>query len=389
MPGSGLNSTASAVRGWDTTHLTDAATYWTKTATAWEDTFTRLSQSVSNPGGTPWLGEAADAAQQRAYADRLNVIGAADQLHNASTVARAGADEIRSAKAAVLAAMQRAEQAGFTVGEDFSVTSRKAASPAAMAARQAQAQALATDIRARVGELIAADQQVAGRIAAAADGLDRAGFADTDTTAPGSKKPNVQMVDDHTFKEDGGGEPPPEPPAPPARGLPPEGVHPPVDGPLTQGPASRPSEVGKGGQSLWDEHGGEWRYFPGDKWHNPHWDYNGHGNPNSPWGNIPVNGLPPRIGQAPPIVSGLPPWLLSPAAPGVPGPPQNPLLAPFPGAGMPTHAPAPDPAPGPGLMPHIDLPAPSPGDLQTAGGETAVVGGGAALLLILGALALA
>ena len=96
---------------------------------------------------------------------------------------------------------------------------------------------------------------------------------------------------------------------------------------------------GKGGQSLWDEHGGEWRYFPGDNWHNPHWDYNGHVNPNSPWGNIPIGGLPPRIGEAPPIVSGLPPWLQAPAAPGVPGPPQNPLLAPFPGAVMPAPTP--------------------------------------------------
>ncbi|WP_269199229.1 hypothetical protein [Mycobacterium intracellulare] len=40
-------------------------------------------------------------------------------------------------------------------------------------------------------------------------------------------------------------------------------------------------------------------------------------------------------------------------------------------------------------MPHIDLPAPGPGDMQTAGGETAVVAGGGLLLLILGALALA
>lgn len=206
-------------------------------------------------------------------------------------------------------------------------------------------------------------------------------------TAPGGKKPTVQTVDNHVFKEESG-EPRPGPPEPPTRGLPPEGVHPPVDGPLIPGPASRPSEAGKGGQSLWDEDGNEWRYFPGDRWHNPHWDFNGHGNPNSPWDNIPINGLPPRIGEAPPIISRLPPWLLNPAAPGVPGPPQNPLLAPFPGTTMPVPTSAPVQAPGPGLMPHIDLPAPSASDLRTAGGETAVLGGGA-LLLILGAMALA
>jgi hypothetical protein len=183
------------------------------------------------------------------------------------------------------------------------VTIRETGSPAVLAARQAQAQSLAADIRVRVGELIATDQQTAAKIVAAAEGLGDADFTNGDAP-PDSAKPTIQMVDNQE-----GGDPSPQPPA---RGLPPEGVDPPVDGPLTPGPASRPSEAGKGGQSLWDKDGGEWRYFPGDKWHNPHWDYNGHGNPKSPWDNIPINGLPPRIGEAPPIISGLPPWLLKP-----------------------------------------------------------------------------
>jgi RHS repeat-associated protein len=80
------------------------------------------------------------------------------------------------------------------------------------------------------------------------------------------------------------------------RGLPPEGVVPPVENPdkCTVGPASRPSEQAKGGKSIWDEDGGEWRYAPEDKWHNPHWDYNPHNAPNSPWQNVPIDGLPPR-----------------------------------------------------------------------------------------------
>jgi RHS repeat-associated protein len=81
----------------------------------------------------------------------------------------------------------------------------------------------------------------------------------------------------------------------PPRGLPPEGMEPPVEGQCKEGPPSRPSEVQKGGKSLWDPNGGEWRYFPGDKYHNPHWDYNPHNAPNSPWQNIPINNLPPLI----------------------------------------------------------------------------------------------
>ena len=77
------------------------------------------------------------------------------------------------------------------------------------------------------------------------------------------------------------------------RGLPPPGISPPV--PNTKpGPASRPSEQGKGGESLWDPTGGEWRWFPGDKHHNPHWDHNPHDTPNSPWENVPWGGLPAR-----------------------------------------------------------------------------------------------
>ena len=82
------------------------------------------------------------------------------------------------------------------------------------------------------------------------------------------------------------------------RGLPPDGVQPPVDNPsgVKEGPASRPSEREKGGKSLWDEHGGEWRYAPENKHHNPHWDYNPHDSKSSPWQNIPIGDLPPRRG---------------------------------------------------------------------------------------------
>ncbi|MBP7263999.1 MAG: RHS repeat-associated core domain-containing protein [Spirochaetia bacterium] len=78
------------------------------------------------------------------------------------------------------------------------------------------------------------------------------------------------------------------------RGMPPDGVRPPVAGGVKAGPASRPSEQVKGGQSLWDQNGGEWRYFPEDNYHNPHWDYNSHASPNSPWINIQIGNLPPR-----------------------------------------------------------------------------------------------
>lgn len=210
MPSSGAAPTRSQVGSWDTSHLTDAATHWTNTAAVWENHFTALSEQIGSPGGAPWEGVAADAAQQRAYTDRMTVIGMADKLHEASAAARAGAREIQSAKQAAVNAINAAEEAGFTVGEDFSVTSRITGGNAATrAALQAQALTHAASIRTRVGELIAADQQVAGRVTAAAGGLGTVQFADDEIVGQdGRKDPTIQMVDHATGDQ----------PAPPRQG---------------------------------------------------------------------------------------------------------------------------------------------------------------------------
>ncbi|WP_431238139.1 hypothetical protein ACQ86B_26720 [Mycolicibacterium aichiense] len=203
--------TLSQVRSWDTDHLTQAATHWTAVATVWEDNFTQLSQQIRTPGGTPWMGKAAEAAQQQTYDDRLKVVGWADQLHNASAAAKTGAQQIEAARNAVLTAVSTAQQAGFTVGEDFRVSSRVTGDPAFLAARRGQAEALAADIRARVGELIAADAHVATTVTTAAEGLGGATFPESGDGSGGvsaldnrtgerdaTDKPKIQLVDHET-----------------------------------------------------------------------------------------------------------------------------------------------------------------------------------------------
>jgi hypothetical protein len=259
-------------------------------------------------------------------------------------VAKNAAKQIDFTRRLVLNAVGEAHAQGFVVGEDLGVTDKYAsATPAERTARLAQAQALATDTRAKAIELVAVDQQFASQIVSAATGLGDLVIAEA--PAQDGRDNTVQAVD---FRE--APPPPGTPEPPPHRGLPPEGVDPPVAGDLNPGPASRPSEAGKGGQSLWDEKGGEWRYFPGDKYHNPHWDFNPHNAPNSPWDNVPIGDRPPVKGN--PIITGLPPWLEIPAAPGVAGPPQNPLLAPFPGTDMPSPAPS-APLPQLGTSRHV------------------------------------
>jgi len=156
--------TLSAIRNWDTGHLSAAAVKWTSVATTWETAFTDVSTRMANPGGTSWDGPAAGAAQGRAFGDRLAVIGLADQLHDAAQIARSGVDRIRDARQRVLDRVADVESAGYRVREDFSVTVIPTASAAVNAARKVKAAGVADDLRAVVADLVAVDREVAGNI---------------------------------------------------------------------------------------------------------------------------------------------------------------------------------------------------------------------------------
>lgn len=67
--------------------------------------------------------------------------------------------------------LDSAHEAGFVVGEDFSVTCPGLFDPITAAARQAQAEAIATDLRATVGILVATDTEVAASLTAATSGV--------------------------------------------------------------------------------------------------------------------------------------------------------------------------------------------------------------------------
>lgn len=172
MPFKTPTPSLSQVRTWDTAHLTEAAAHWTATAELWESAFGQVASHIATPGGTAWEGVAAEAARQRAHADRIVVSRLADRLHEASDIARRGADQIGYAKAKVLDAVTTAEAAGFTVREDFSVADPATASRLERAARQAQARVLATDIRTRVGQLVGLDYRIGAGIDSATAGLD-------------------------------------------------------------------------------------------------------------------------------------------------------------------------------------------------------------------------
>lgn len=215
-----MPATLSQIKAWSTEHLIDAAAYWTQTADRWEDAFLTMRNQAQS---ITWHGAGGDALRQRTSADLSVVSGKADLLRQAAGIARNGASDISAAQRRVLYGVEDAQNAGFIVGEDLSVTDTRSTSPAERAARQAQAEAFAADIRLRAEQLEGADANVSGQLAAATAGLSGGGFARApasghgapadNRTTPGSNRNNgVKLVD--YFKQDGGPQPQPQPAGP-------------------------------------------------------------------------------------------------------------------------------------------------------------------------------
>lgn len=169
-----MPATLSQILAWSTEHLIDAAAYWTQTADRWEDAFLTMRNQAQ---AITWHGAGGDALRQRTGADVSVVSGKADQLRQAAGIARNGASDISAAQRRVLYGVEDAQNAGFTVGEDLSVTDARSTSPAERATRQAQAEAFAADIRLRAEQLDGADTKVSGQLTAATAGLSGGGFA--------------------------------------------------------------------------------------------------------------------------------------------------------------------------------------------------------------------
>jgi hypothetical protein len=157
-----MGHSLSQIRSWDVDHLIDAADHWTATADRWDSTFAEVHQQVH---AVAWEGAGADAARDRVTADKAHAAGKGDQLREAASVARRGASDISAAHGRVMYVVEDAQNAQFKVGEDLSVTDKlNVRNSAQRAARQAQAQAFAADIRSRAGELSALDTEVATNI---------------------------------------------------------------------------------------------------------------------------------------------------------------------------------------------------------------------------------
>lgn len=186
----------SQIENWDTSHLERAARDWVQVAEGWEDNFSTAQRGAMAPGGTDWDGQAAEAAQQRALSDLLKVRGLADMLHAAGMAARSGASDIDFAKQQAIDSIRRAEEAGFEVHDDLSLSSHEKFAPGPQAAAKlAQGQALSAEINTRAMQLAAVDAEIAAKITTAVAPLGEVTFPEAPIPVPQPRDGSVQLVD--------------------------------------------------------------------------------------------------------------------------------------------------------------------------------------------------
>jgi hypothetical protein len=105
--------------------LSASAVSWRTAAGQFESAVDTYAQQISAPGGTEWEGDAADAAQASAYADRGVVYQAADHLRDMASVASRGAQNLQGAQLRALDAIADAEHDDFVVSDDLTVTDQR------------------------------------------------------------------------------------------------------------------------------------------------------------------------------------------------------------------------------------------------------------------------
>ena len=173
MPAAAVSAlpSLSQIRSWKTDHLTTAAAHWRNTAQIWQGATDSAYRSLERTG---WEGMAYEAAIGRAGEDRRFAFGMADHLRDVlCKLATQAADQISAAQQRAVREINDAIGAGFTVGEDLSVTyDAELGSAAAATAKQSEAEAHAAEIRAAAANLAGTESDFASRITAAAAGLE-------------------------------------------------------------------------------------------------------------------------------------------------------------------------------------------------------------------------
>jgi hypothetical protein len=209
---------------WGTGHLTEAADYWEGFADRLESGFSEVHNLIRASG---WEGQAYDKSEARSAADKDKATEVADWLRTAAKAARAGASNERAAQSCLRYAVEDAWDAGFNVDDDGTVKDvGSGGSAAERATRQAQAEALAGNIRQQAVQLVGLDTQIGSGITTALGDLtgftfdEPTGISSDDTVVrdgtderfDGQQRGHAQQVDHTTPLPEAPGQPFPEAP---------------------------------------------------------------------------------------------------------------------------------------------------------------------------------
>lgn len=164
--------TKSEIENWDTSYLDTAATSWRSAATASEDAFDQHRRNIDAPGGSTWTGDAKDAALDRVTKDVAVVGRQGGVLREAASLVESGAYDIKAAKDKALQAITAAENDGFNVAEDLSVTDSHEYDIATIVERNKALAEHSEDIHWTTQQLVAADKLVGDRLEAKAADLE-------------------------------------------------------------------------------------------------------------------------------------------------------------------------------------------------------------------------
>jgi uncharacterized protein YukE len=198
----------SQIENLDTRFLGDGADYWEGLADQIDNSFTAVSTEITKPAGSVWEGQSADAAQRWADRARGNALADAARLREAAKIARLAADSLHAAKDRVMDAVIAAENDGFAVHDDCSVTDTRTYDYESMAdareeaRRAAKAKEHADYIRYRVGNFVQLDKIDTERLLAATAGLG------DDAASTDGQPGRIQSVDHHWKQGGPAGAPP-------------------------------------------------------------------------------------------------------------------------------------------------------------------------------------
>ena len=117
-----MSLTRTQIESWNPATLTEIGDAWIALGTKVEDLFTRYVDGVTRVNDAYWEGKTAEAAQNRANADKKTALVVVDQLEALANRAKQGFHDVDAPLQRARMAIAAAESAGFRVADDLTVT---------------------------------------------------------------------------------------------------------------------------------------------------------------------------------------------------------------------------------------------------------------------------